>query len=188
MSTAILSVILIPVAIIVILIVAVIILYNKLVKQKILVEEAQSDIKTFLKQRYDMIPNLVEVVKGYAKHESATLEKVTEMRTKAMSAGTLADQIETNDQLTKAISKIFAVAENYPDLKANTNFLELQTNLKALEDEIQKARRYFNATARDFNTSIQVFPANLIAGIFGFKKQEFFETSQEEQKNVEIKF
>ena len=163
-------------------------IYNKLAKLKVMVEEASSDIETFLKQRYDMIPNLVEMVKGYAKHESATLEKVTEMRTKAMSAGTLPEKMKLEDGLTGAISKIFAVAENYPDLKANTNFIQLQTTLKELEESIQKSRRYYNGAARDFNTAIVVFPTNLIANLFGYKKVDFFEASQEEQKNVEVKF
>ncbi len=163
-------------------------IYNKLAKLKVMVEEASSDIETFLKQRYDMIPNLVEIVKGYAKHESATLEKVTEMRTKAMSAGTLPEKMTLEDGLTSAISKIFAVAENYPDLKANTNFIQLQTTLKELEESIQKSRRYYNGASRDFNTAIVVFPTNLIAQLFGYKKVDFFEASQEEQKNVEVKF
>ena len=163
-------------------------IYNKLAKLKVMVEEASSDIETFLKQRYDMIPNLVEMVKGYAKHESTTLEKVTEMRTKAMSAGTLPEKMKLEDGLTSAISKIFAVAENYPDLKANTNFIQLQATLKELEESIQKSRRYYNGAARDFNTAIVVFPTNLIANLFGYKKVDFFEASQEEQKNVEVKF
>ncbi|HQA99406.1 MAG TPA: LemA family protein [Candidatus Dojkabacteria bacterium] len=163
-------------------------IYNKLAKLKVMVEEASSDIETFLKQRYDMIPNLVEMVKGYAKHESTTLEKVTEMRTKAMSAGTLPEKMKLEDGLTGAISKIFAVAENYPDLKANTNFIQLQATLKELEESIQKSRRYYNGAARDFNTAIVVFPTNLIANLFGYKKVDFFEASQEEQKNVEVKF
>jgi len=163
-------------------------IYNKLAKLKVMVEEASSDIETFLKQRYDMIPNLVEMVKGYAKHESATLEKVTEMRTKAMSAGTLPEKMKLEDGLTSAISKIFAVAENYPDLKANTNFIQLQATLKELEESIQKSRRYYNGAARDFNTAIVVFPTNLIANLFGYKKVDFFEASEEEQKNVEVKF
>lgn len=163
-------------------------LYNKLAKQKLVVEEATADIETFLKQRYDMIPNLVEIVKGYAKHEKETFEQVTKMRSQAMSAGSLSEKMEIEDQLSKAVSKIIAVAESYPELKANTNFLDLQNSLKALEDDIQKARRFYNGTARDFNTLIAVFPNNLLAGVLGFKKQPFFEASEEEKKNVDIKF
>ena len=161
--------------------------YNKLAKSKVVVEEASSDIETFLKQRYDMIPNLVEIVKGYAKHESGTFKEVTELRTKAMAAGSLPEKMKLEEGISGAISKIFAVAENYPDLKANTNFIELQSTLKELEESIQKSRRYYNGAAREFNTAIAVFPTNLIAQIFGYKKVDFFEASEEEKKNVEIK-
>jgi LemA protein len=163
-------------------------LFNKLARQKLVVEEATADIETFLKQRYDMIPNLVETVKGYAKHEQETFKQITEMRAKAMSAGSLSDKMEIEGELTKALSKIIAVAENYPELKANTNFLELQASLKELEDNIQKSRRFYNGAARDFNTLIAVFPNNLLAGVLGFSKQPFFEASEEEKKNVEVKF
>lgn len=163
-------------------------LYNKLAKQKVLVEEAQSDIETFLKQRYDMIPNLVEIVKGYAKHEKDTFEKVTAMRSKAMSADSLDEKMKYEKELTAGITQIFAVAENYPELKANENFRELQTSLKELENNIQKARRFYNGTVRDFNTMIAVFPNNLIAGILGYKAMPFFEATEEEQENVKIKF
>ncbi|MHC1716766.1 MAG: LemA family protein [Candidatus Dojkabacteria bacterium] len=172
----------------VVIVVFAITVYNKLVQQKLVVEEATGDIETFLKQRYDMIPNLVEIVKGYAKHEQETFTKITEMRAKAMSAGTLEEKMDTENQITQALSRIIAVAENYPELKANTNFQDLQTSLKELEDNIQKSRRFYNGAARDFNTMIAVFPQNLLAGIFAFKKQAFFEASDEEKKNVEIKF
>lgn len=174
--------------IIALLVVFVVGVYNKLVKQRMLVKEAASDIETFLKQRFDMIPNLVEIVKGYTKHESSTLEKVTEMRTKAMSAGSLSEKLEIDNKMSGMITKLFAVAENYPDLKADTSFLELQANLSTLEEDIQKSRRYYNATARDYNTAIVVFPASLLAGMFGFKEEPFFEATEEEKKNVEVKF
>jgi len=163
-------------------------LYNRLAKQKVVVEEASADIETFLKQRYDMIPNLVEIVKGYVKHEQETFKQITEMRAKAMSAGSLSEKMELEDQLSKAVSKIIAVAENYPELKADTNFLSLQSNLKDLEDNIQKSRRFYNGAARDFNSLIAVFPNNILAGMFGFKRLPFFEASEEEKKNVDIKF
>lgn len=163
-------------------------LYNKLAKQRVVVDEASSDIETFLKQRYDMIPNLVEIVKGYAKHETETFTKVTELRAKAMSAGSLEQKMEIEGELSKAVTKVMAVAENYPELKANANFLDLQTNLKELEDNIQKSRRYYNGAARDFNSMLVVFPNNLLAGIFGFKNVAFLEATEEEKKNVEIKF
>jgi LemA protein len=163
-------------------------LYNSLAKLKLVVEEATADIETFLKQRYDMIPNLVEIVKGYAKHEKETFENVTELRTKAMNAGSLEEKMALEGEFDKAISKIFAVAENYPELKANTNFLDLQGSLKELENSIQKARRFYNGTVRDFNAKIIVFPNNLLAGIFGFKSLPFFEATEAEKENVSIKF
>lgn len=174
--------------IILLLVVFVIGIYNKLVKQRMLVKEAASDIETFLKQRFDMIPNLVEIVKGYTKHESETLKGVTEMRAKAMSADSLSEKLDIDNKMSGMITKLFAVAENYPELKADTSFLELQTNLSSLEEDIQKSRRYYNATARDYNTAIVVFPASLLAGIFGFKEEPFFEATEEEKKNVEVKF
>ncbi|KKP63866.1 MAG: hypothetical protein UR61_C0061G0006 [candidate division WS6 bacterium GW2011_GWE1_34_7] len=163
-------------------------LYNSLIKLKLTVNEASSDIETFLKQRYDMIPNLVEIVKGYAKHEKEIFEKVSELRSKAMNSGSLSDQMALEGELAKGISKIFAIAEAYPELKANENFLNLQANLKDLENDIQKSRRFYNGTVRDFNTKLVVFPNNLVAGILGFKEFPFFEAEEEEKKNVEIKF
>jgi len=174
--------------IIAVLLVAIVGIYNRLAKQKVMVSEASADIETFQKQRYDMIPNLVEIVKGYAKHERETFEKVTEMRAKAMGATSFDEKAKLEDQLSNMISKIFAVAENYPELKANTNFLNLQTNLKDLEDNIQKSRRYYNGAVRDFNSMIAVFPTNIIAQVLGFKAEPFFEASENEKKNVEIKF
>ena len=163
-------------------------LNNTLVKMKLTVNEAVSDIETFLKQRYDMIPNLVETVKGYAKHEKGIFENVSELRSKAMGAESVEEKIKLEGELQKGISKIFAIAENYPELKANENFLNLQANLKDMEDEIQKSRRFYNGTVRDFNTKIQVFPNNIIVGLLGFKEFPFFEAEEEEKKNVEVKF
>jgi LemA protein len=163
-------------------------LYNSLTKLKMTVNEATADIETFLKQRYDMIPNLVEIVKGYAKHEKEIFENVAELRSKAMSATTVADQMAVEGQLEKALTKIFAVAENYPQLKADKNFSDLQANLKDLETDIQKSRRFYNGTVRDFNTKIEIFPNNLLVNIFGFKAFPFFEAEEEEKENVKIKF
>ena len=171
-----------------VLLIAIVGIYNRLAKQKVMVSEASADIETFQKQRYDMIPNLVEIVKGYAKHESETFQKVTVMRTKAMGATSFDEKAKLEDQLSGMVSKIFAVAENYPQLKADTNFLGLQTNLKDLEDNIQKSRRYYNGAVRDFNSMIVIFPTNIIAQVLGFKAEPFFEASDEEKKNVEIKF
>ena len=163
-------------------------LYNSLAKLRLVTEEATADIETFLKQRYDMIPNLVEIVKGYAKHEKETFENVTKLRSQAMGAGSLEEKIALEGEFDKAVSKIFAVAENYPELKANTNFLDLQETLKGLENKIQEARRFYNVTVKDFNAKIVVFPNNLLAGIFGFKSLPFFEASEVEKENVKIKF
>ena len=174
--------------VLVVLAVALIALYNGLVRLKLTVDEASADIETFLKQRYDMIPNLVEIVKGYAKHEKEIFENVAQLRSRAMGAGSLEEKMELEGELSKGLARIFAVAENYPQLRANENFIQLQANLKELEDSIQKSRRFYNGTVRDFNTKIAVFPNNLIAGMLGFKNMPFFEASEEEKENVEIKF
>ncbi len=174
--------------VILLLVLIVVGLFNSLSKQKVVVNEATADIETFLKQRYDMIPNLVNIVKGYASHEQETFKQVTEMRTKAMSAGSFEEKAKLEDELSKGISKIFAVAESYPELKANQNFIELQNTLKSLEDDIQKSRRFYNGTVRDFNAKIAVFPNNIIANILGFKDLPFFEASEEEKKNVKVEF
>lgn len=168
--------------------IALVALYNTLARQRVIVDEASSDIETFLKQRYDMIPNLVETVKGYAKHEREIFENVSKLRSQAMEAGSLEEKMKLDTEITKGISKIFAIAENYPQLRANENFIHLQSTLKDLEDNIQKSRRFYNGTVRDFNAKIVVFPNNLVAGLFGFKNLPFFEASEEEQKNVEVKF
>jgi len=181
---------LLPIILGVVLLIAIFLisLYNSLATQKVVVDEASADIETFLKQRYDMIPNLVEIVKGYAKHEKETFEEVTKLRNMAMSATSLEEKMKFEDQLSKGISKIIAVAESYPELKANENFMQLQSNLKELEDNIQKSRRFYNGTVRDFNARLVVFPNNLVAGLFGFKALPFFEASEEEKENVKIKF
>ena len=163
-------------------------LNNTLVKMKQMVNEATADIETFLKQRYDMIPNLVETVKGYAKHEKELFENVSKLRSEAMSAGSIDEKLKLDKQLQQGISKIFAIAESYPELKANENFLNLQSNLKDMEDEIQKSRRFYNGTVRDFNTKIQIFPSNIFAKMLGFSEFPFFEASEEEKQNVQVKF
>ncbi len=166
--------------------------YNGLVKLKNRVKEAWSDIDVQLKRRYDLIPNLIETVKGYAKHESETFEKVVEARTAAMNAqssGNAKEQAEAENMLSSTLKSIFALAEAYPDLKANQNFLELQRELTDTEDKIQAARRFYNGNVRDFNTKIEIFPNNLIAGLFSFKKFEFFEVGEEkERENVKVQF
>jgi LemA protein len=163
-------------------------LYNGLIRLKVLVDEAWSGIDVQLKRRYDLIPNLVETVKGYAKHEKETFEKIAELRSAAMKAQGVADKSKIENQLTSTLKTLFAVAENYPELKANENFLELQTTLNQIEDEIQGARRYYNGAVRDFNTKIMVFPNSLIAGMLGFKAREFFEAQEGERENVKVDF
>lgn len=150
-------------------------LYNALVRKRTLVSEGWSGIETQLKRRADLIPNLVETVKGYAAHERTALEQVTAMRTRAAEAGTVAERAQAEQALTGAIGRLMAVAEAYPDLKASQNFQSLQADLSGIENEIQLSRRYYNATVRDLNIAVQSFPSNLVAGSFGFKPAEFFE-------------
>ena len=163
-----------------------VIIYNRLTRQRILVKEGWSGIGTFLQQRNDMIPNLVETVKGYAIHESKTLEKVISLRSRSMAAKTPSEQMEAGNEMNRALLDFFAVAEQYPDLKANANFLSLQNDLKEMETKINQSRRYYNGTVRDYNQSIAVFPNNLVAGIFHFTPEPFFEeeSSAREVPNV----
>jgi len=149
--------------------------FNNFVRLTTRVKEAWSDIDVQLKRRYDLIPNLVETVKGYASHESGTLQKVTEMRTRAMNATAPADKAEAENMLSGALKSLFAVSENYPNLKANENFLSLQQELSDTENKIQAARRFYNGVVMELNQAIQMFPGNLIAGIGGFKQADFFQ-------------
>jgi LemA protein len=177
--------------IIALLIIWAIAMYNGLVKAKIKIDNSWSDISVFLKKRYDLIPNLVNTVKGYAAHESQTLEKVVQARNAAAAvpSGDVQGMAQANQVLGGALRGLLAVAENYPDLKANQNFLELQEALQNIETDLGNARRYYNATVRDYNTSIQQFPGVIIANMAGFKAREFFELeNQEEARNVEVKF
>ncbi|HCP08993.1 MAG TPA: hypothetical protein DIT25_04315 [Candidatus Moranbacteria bacterium] len=166
----------------------VIAVYNGLIRSKNRVDEASSDIDVQLKRRYDLIPNLINTVKGYAAHEKQLFERVTEARTRAMGAGSAHDKAEAENMLTNTLKSLFAVSENYPDLKANQNFLELQRELTDTEDKIQASRRFYNGNVRDFNTKIQVFPTNLIAGMLNFTKREFFEAEGAEKEPVKVEF
>lgn len=157
--------------------------YNSLISSNNKVNEAWADIETQLKRRYDLIPNMVETVKGYAKHESKTLEAVISARNAAMNATGPEAKIQAENALSGTLKSLFAVVENYPDLKANQNFLDLQNTLREIEDKIQLSRRYYNSTVRDFNTSTQVFPNNIVAGIFNFKARTFFEIENTEERN-----
>ncbi|MBI2552266.1 LemA family protein [Candidatus Uhrbacteria bacterium] len=161
-----------------VLVLWVIAIYNGLITRRNRVQESWSDIDVQLKRRYDLIPNLMESVKGYMQHERGTLEKVTAARTAAMGAKTMAEHAKSENMLTEALKSIFAVAENYPDLKASQNFLQLQDELSDTENKIQAARRFYNGNVMNFNTRIQSVPANLVAGMFSFKTREFFELSE----------
>lgn len=152
-----------------------VVIFNKLVKNRNLVQEGWSGIDVQLKRRYNLIPNLVETVKGYAGHEKETLEKVVELRNSAAQAQTAGEKAPIENMLTQTLRQLFALAEAYPDLKANQNFLELQGQLSEIEEQIQLARRYYNGTARDMNIMVQSFPSNIIARSFGFSKADYFE-------------
>jgi LemA protein len=182
------AILLVCLGLLVVVAIAVVVLYNGLVQLKVLVDEAWSGIDVQLKRRYDLIPNLVETVKGYAKHENSTFEKIAELRSAAMNAKGVEEKGQLENQLTGTLKTLFAVAENYPELKANVNFLELQSSLGSIENEIQGARRYYNGTVRDFNTKILVFPNSLIAGVLGFKAREFFAAEEEAKQNVKVDF
>ena len=162
--------------------------YNALVKLRNMVKDQWSQIDVLLKRRADLIPNLVETVKGYAKHESETLEAVINARNKAVNAQRAEEEMKANGELSGALSKLFALAESYPDLKANTNFLDLQSNLKDTEDKISYARQFYNDAVLKYKNKLEVFPSNIVAGMFGFKPEPFFEASEQEKENPQVKF
>lgn len=164
-------------------------MYNRLVKLRTMVEEAWSSIDVMLKKRHDLIPNLVETVKGYATHERATLDSVTRARAAAMGANTIQEKEAAEKNLNQAMMNLNAVAEQYPDLKANSNFLQLQGELSALEGDIEKSRRYYNGTVRENNILVDTFPSNIIANLFKFTKSTFFELDNAAERIVpSIKF
>ena len=170
------------------LVIYVISIYNKLVNSRNKVENQWSQIDVQLKRRADLIPNLVETVKGYAKHEEGTLTKVIEMRNKAVNASTVNEKVEANNELTGALSRLMVIAEAYPDLKANTNFVSLQNDLKDTEDKISYARQFYNDSAMNFNNLVEMFPSNIIANMFGFKKFEFFKVEEEAKEVPKVEF
>ena len=163
-------------------------MYNSLVQLRVRCDSAWSDIDVQLKRRHDLIPNLVETVKGYAAHEKGTFENIAKFRSQAMQAVTPADKAVAENQLTGALKSLFAVAENYPQLQASQEFTQLQGSLSQTEDSIQNARRYYNAVVRDLNTKIQSFPTNILAGMFGFTARQFFETAEADREPVQVKF
>lgn len=187
-----------PTLIILLVIVALVVLialfawmtYNSLVRYKLQADESWSGITVQLKRRADLIPNLVETVKGYAAHESGVFEKVTEARANVVNATGVKDSAAAEGELQGALKSLFAVAENYPQLKANENFMQLQAEVTDTEDKIQAARRFYNAAVRELNTRIQMFPNNVFAGMFGFKSREFFEVEDQAaiEQPVEVKF
>lgn len=183
------TIIWIIIALVVIVLIILISGYNKLVQLKVRSEEAWSDIDVQLKRRYDLIPNLVETVKGYAKHEKELFENVTKARAEAISAKDIKTQGKAENQISEALKSIFAVAENYPDLKANENFAKLQDELTDTEDKIQAARRFYNGNVRELNIAIQSFPSNVIASMFKFTAKELFEVENESEKEpVKVSF
>jgi len=164
-------------------------IYNRLIKLKNRTDEAWSDIDVQLKRRYDLIPNLVETVKGYASHEKETFERVVQARNRAVQAQNINEVRESNNMLTDGLRQLFALAEGYPELKANTNFLDLQNQLARVEGEIAQSRKYYNAVVRDFNTRREVFPHVLIASLFSFYKEPYFEIEDASQReNVRVSF
>ena len=164
-------------------------IYNGFVKAKNNCEEGYSTMDVYLKKRYDLVPNLVETVKGYAKHESETFEKIVKARSMIGSASTVEERAEGENQLTGALESLFAVAEAYPELQANQNFMDLQGQLQTLESEIAESRKYYNATVKTYNNKVEMFPSNLIATVFHFERKPMFEVnSAEERQNVKVQF
>lgn len=162
--------------------------HNGLVKLRNMVKDQWSQIDVLLKRRSDLIPNLVETVKGYTKHEKETLEAVIAARNKAVSATGIEDEMKANGELTGALNKLFALAESYPELKANTNFMDLQNNLKDTEDKISYARQFYNDAVLKYKNKIEMFPSSIIAGMFHFEPEPFFEATEAERENVKVKF
>ena len=172
--------------VLVLVLVFVIGMYNSLVQLRVRADSAWSDIDVQLKRRHDLIPNLVETVKGYAAHEKGTFENIAKFRSQAMQATTPADKAVAENQLTGALKSLFAVAENYPELKASEEFTQLQSSLSQTEDAIQNSRRYYNAVVRDLNTKIATFPSNMIAGMFSFQPRQFFQTETAEDRATPV--
>lgn len=163
-------------------------IYNSLVKLNNTVKEAFSTMDVYLKKRWDLIPNIVETVKGYAKHEKDTLEEVIKLRNSAYDTMTPNDKIKTNQELSSSVNKIMALAENYPDLKANENFKDLSSQLSKVEEDIANSRKYYNAVVRNYNDKVEMFPSNIFAGIFGHKSKKMFEVESQERENVKVEF
>ena len=178
----------IGVAIIVVILVFVIVTYNSLISSKNMVKEAFSTMDVYLKKRWDLVPNLVETVKGYAKHESETLEKIIEERNKNYDSMTSEEKLSSDAKVKGDILKVIALAESYPELKANQNFLDLNNQLVKIEDDIENSRKYYNGTVKSYNIKVLSIPSNIIASIFGFKEEKMFEATENERENVKVSF
>ncbi|MGL4788125.1 MAG: LemA family protein [Cetobacterium sp.] len=163
-------------------------IYNKLVKERNFVDEAFSTIDAYLKKRYDLIPNLVETVKGYKDYEGGALERIIAARNRYMSATTTEEKIENENMITGALGRLFSITEAYPELKANQNFMKLQDELVKIEEDILQARKYYNGSVRVYNTMCETFPSLIVANNFGFKKYPFFKVEEEERQNVKVQF
>ena len=174
------------IGIIVILLIYILITYNSFINSRNLVKEAFSTMDIYLKKRWNLIPNLIEVVKGYSKYENETLTKITSLRSSSYDELTMDNKIDINEELSKCLSNIFAVSENYPELKANELYTNLSNNLISIEDEIANSRKYYNGTVRNFNNKIQMFPNNILAKLFKFKEFKMFEANAEEKNNVGV--
>ncbi len=174
--------------IVVIIVLWVLATYNTLVSLRNRVKDSWSQIDVQLKRRFDLIPNLVETVKGYTKHEKETLEDVVKARNSYLSATLPEDQMKADGELTKAVSKLFALSESYPDLKANTNFMELQTELNETENKIAMSRQFYNDIVMQYNNKVEMVPSNIVAGMFKFTKEAFFQANETEKQNVQVKF
>ena len=172
----------------VLLILYVISTYNSLVNSRNKVKDQWSQVQVLLKRRYDLIPNLVETVKGYAKHEKETLDAVINARNAAVSAKTTEEEIKAAGDVSNALGRLIAISESYPELKANENFMDLQNNLKETEDKISFSRQFYNDSVLTYKNKLEMFPSNIIAGLFKFEPEVFFEASEEERKNVQVKF
>ncbi len=190
MIAAVAVVLMVFIGVVVLVLLAGIAIYNRLVRLRTTVKSSWSDIDVHLKKRYDLVPNLVETVKGYATHERSVFERVTEARSVAMRASSPADKAKAENLFTDTLKSLFAVAEAYPDLKANANFMQLQSQLKELEDNIESARRYYNAVVREYNIMTESFPSNIVASQFRFTREEFFELEEAsvERKPVRVSF
>lgn len=176
------------VAIVILFVAYALIVYNSLVKLRNAVKEAFSTMDVYLKKRWDLIPNIVETVKGYAKHEQQTLEKVVELRNSAYDKNSPDEKMMANNQIAGALSKLMALSESYPDLKANQNFLDLSAQLAKIEEDIANSRKYYNAVVKNMNNKVQMFPSNIVAKLFGFQEMKMFETAENEKANVKVEF